>query len=373
MGVATVLAREASSEGAVAEPEWKGPLRTLLLSRSISRRRVALEQLQDVFEEVSSKIAGELAQHGKASMLWHRIILRPFVGYRSACASLHRTMVNYVLPEQLGSKVVVQRRDENGKQRVRYVLRDDAMEGAKNHAGDGDSEANDAGSDAIVDPANEARALSVLLRQLIASTAWELEAAASESSEMRSSSDGWLARTPDLETPKYEVVFEDPSGLFEIRTYKPYSVVQTGMGESGGGNRQFFTLANYIFGKANKEQQKMAMTTPVQTESKTGAMSFIMPSNYWDSDRLAAAPAPTEDAGVQLVSRPEETVAVTVFGGYARSAIVAKKREALLAALDSADNIEVPDPEASRLMQYNDPFTVPWKRRNEIAIPVRIT
>jgi len=33
---------------------------------------------------------------------------------------------------------------------------------------------------------------------------------------------------------------------------------------------------------------------------------------------------------------------------------------------------EVADPgEPPLLLQYNDPFTPPWKRRNELALPVR--
>ncbi len=35
------------------------------------------------------------------------------------------------------------------------------------------------------------------------------------------------------------------------------------------------------------------------------------------------------------------------------------------------DRLELVDGE-SRLMQYNDPFTVPWKRRNEVSVPVRL-
>jgi len=44
----------------------------------------------------------------------------------------------------------------------------------------------------------------------------------------------------------------------------------------------------------------------------------------------------------------------------------------LLAALAGEERVEVPDESASRLMQYNDPFTVPSKRRNEVSLPVRM-
>eukprot|EP00420_Gonyaulax_spinifera_P021905 CAMPEP_0197915722 /NCGR_PEP_ID=MMETSP1439-20131203/80697_1 /TAXON_ID=66791 /ORGANISM="Gonyaulax spinifera, Strain CCMP409" /LENGTH=82 /DNA_ID=CAMNT_0043537697 /DNA_START=6 /DNA_END=251 /DNA_ORIENTATION=+ len=81
------------------------------------------------------------------------------------------------------------------------------------------------------------------------------------------------------------------------------------------------------------EQEKMAMTTPVQIDKQSGAMSFIMPSRYWGEDALQEAPKPTDDAGVILQPRPTETIAVSTFGGYARNQVVQRKTEALLAAL----------------------------------------
>ena len=163
-----------------------------------------------------------------------------------------------------------------------------------------------------------------------------------------------------------QVLSRDPQGTYEIRRYAEYSAVETDKkdasrnksvrtrslalvircawcscrgthlhwryecrgkgafpatqdGASGGGNSQFFALANYIFGKANVKQEKMAMTTPVQMDPRTGTMSFIMPSNYWGSERLGSAPAAAEGAGVRLVAREEETVAVTTFGGRGRA------------------------------------------------------
>ena len=38
-------------------------------------------------------------------------------------------------------------------------------------------------------------------------------------------------------------------------------------------NRSFFMLADYIFGKKNVRNEKMAMTTPVQMDRDSGAMS----------------------------------------------------------------------------------------------------
>lgn len=48
--------------------------------------------------------------------------LRPFLGYRSACASLYRTVRDHILPQQADSPVVVQKQSREGEQRLRYVL-----------------------------------------------------------------------------------------------------------------------------------------------------------------------------------------------------------------------------------------------------------
>lgn len=365
----------------MAAEEWRPSFRTLLLSRSADKRRAALEKLLPIYEQVSEELLAEVSAQGEAAEAgpwWRGLRLRPFLGYRSACASLHRTMRDHVMPEQAGSAVRLQRRAENGTERVRYVLRDDAMDG---DAGAGEEEEAEGGKakevpNVMAESMSKARALVVLLRQLSASTPWQLEASAAAAKEGESggSFEQWLERTPKLETPEYEVVFNDPGGVFEVRKYAPYSVVQTGGGspENPSGNKAFFKLAGYIFGKSNVEQEKMAMTTPVQIDRRTGAMSFIMPSKYWDSDALESAPAPAEDADVQLQSRPGETVAVSVFGGYARSRAVEERTEALLSALDGSSVLQVPDRKATRLMQYNDPFTVPWKRRNEVSVPVEM-
>mmetsp|Transcript_112413 Transcript_112413/g.223354 ORF Transcript_112413/g.223354 Transcript_112413/m.223354 type:complete len:444 (+) Transcript_112413:76-1407(+) len=354
---------------------WRPYFRQLLLSRRKERRKEALKQLQSVYENVSEAMVEEVAKRAKACerqswLRWLRV--RPFLGYSSACASLQRTMVDHVLPEQAGSRVALQKRDRNGTQRLRYVLRDDAMEGENSTAStEGSQESG------VVDAPSKARAMFVLLRQLLDASAWDLEAVAVKSAqEQAGSEDWWLTRTPDLETPDYEVLLRDPSGAFEIRQYKPYSVVRMADGNHNGtqvgGTSSFFALANYIFGKANVKQEKMAMTTPVQTEKESGVMSFIMPSRYWSNNGLNDAPEPSDGSGVALEARPSETLAVSIFGGYARGGVVQQKIDALLASVSEDERLEVVDATATRLMQYNDPFTVPWKRRNEVSVPVRM-
>ena len=222
-----------------------------------------------------------------------------------------------------------------------------------------------------------------------------------------------------LETPRYDVLDARPT--WEVRRYEPFSTLTRSMdvvattsagGEEeasagkGSGTSAFRELAGYIFG-GNKEEKKMAMTTPVLTtlpelgqssspSSKT--MSFVLPSAYWE-DGAASAPskldtasvtvgpsvltpvAPTTTATVRRSSRrscsrsrsrsrskevePGRDVAVLWFTGVASSAAVAVRSAELTAAIDA-------DPAwarffggggaATRCSARNDP-ALPWRRR----------
>lgn len=336
---------------------WRGALQRLLLARRQGAREAAFKELAEIYDEVSSEMFAEVEKY--ALMLEEKpplqlLRLRPFLGYRSACASLYRTVRDHILPQQADSPVVVLKQSREGEQRLRYVLQSDAMDADARSAGDG------AGPE--VSAASKARALYVALRQLVANDVWSVERSAN------SMDNDWDARTPKLETPKYQVLSRDALSGVEVREYAPYAVVQTQQGPEVANNRSFFMLADYIFGKKNVRSEKMAMTTPVQMDRGSGAMSFIMPSKYWSS--LEDAPLPAANAGVSLEERPRETLAVSIFGGYALGPTVAKKTEELIDFLQKSDRWEMVT-NSTRLMQYNDPFTVPWKRRNEVSIPVR--
>eukprot|EP00929_Paragymnodinium_shiwhaense_P049808 TRINITY_DN25116_c2_g1_i3.p1 TRINITY_DN25116_c2_g1~~TRINITY_DN25116_c2_g1_i3.p1 ORF type:complete len:245 (+),score=22.92 TRINITY_DN25116_c2_g1_i3:63-737(+) len=178
-----------------------------------------------------------------------------------------------------------------------------------------------------------------------------------------------IASQRPCEFVSYDVVYQDPEGVFEIRQYSPYSVVQA---EMESGNNSFFSLAGYIFGRTNAAEEKMKMTTPVQIDKANSTMSFILPSRYW-GDGLQSAPNPKAGAGVWLEAREKEVTAVSIFGGYARAGEVSKRKEALLSQLRNTPGIDILDPDAVKLFQYNDPFTVPWKRRNELSVAVRLS
>ena len=180
-----------------------------------------------------------------------------------------------------------------------------------------------------------------------------------------------LTRTPSgLESPTYEVVKSETDSGYEIRKYDDFAVCST---TDFAGPSGFKALAGYIFGK-NKEETKMAMTTPVFMYSGDDSkrMSFVMPSEYWgDENKLAnEAPTPLEDSGVKKEAKQRETVAALWFGGVSTSREVARRKEELLKKLGSDKDFAVAQGSEPYAASYNDPFTSPWKRRNEVLVRV---
>ena len=68
----------------------------------------------------------------------------------------------------------------------------------------------------------------------------------------------------------------------------------------------------------------------------------------------------------------KDTMAVHWFDGYAIGEKVNERKQALMAAVEGSDDYELATPDAKPIvMQYNDPFVLPWKRRNEVAVPIK--
>ncbi|WP_082683010.1 heme-binding protein [Mycobacterium sp. GA-1285] len=170
------------------------------------------------------------------------------------------------------------------------------------------------------------------------------------------------------------------SDRVEIRRYGPRIAAETTVSadEDRARNIGFRRLAGYIFG-GNHRDEKIAMTAPVgqQTREKiamtapvaqtrdgeNSTIRFYMPSK-WTMDTL---PAP-DDEKVRLVEVPGETVAVLRFTGDRSPRAVAERTDELTKTL-RANGVEIIGPPQSWF--YDPPWTVPFRRRNEIAIPVR--
>jgi len=164
----------------------------------------------------------------------------------------------------------------------------------------------------------------------------------------------------------------DQQDTWEVRNYEKFSVVSAQM-ESAFGPGTFNALAGYIFG-GNKEGVKMAMTTPV-INSGGKKMSFIMPSDFWEDTKSSPTPA-TSDVQVEAegggLIADSTLLAVEWFGGYATKEEVASRKKALVQSVEMSDSWQLLNPEDDPcLLQYNDPFVPPWKRRNEVAVAIK--
>lgn len=172
------------------------------------------------------------------------------------------------------------------------------------------------------------------------------------------------------------------TGDVEIRQYGSRIAAETTI----AGDKQralyegFRKVAAYIFG-ANHRNTAIAMTAPVSQQSsaeeiamtapvsQTGSpesgwtIRFFMPSKW----SMATLPTP-DDEDVRLVTVPPETVAVLRFTGDRSPSAVARRAEKLVRTLHE-NGIE-PAGEAVSWF-YDPPWTLPFRRRNEVAIPIQ--
>ncbi len=163
-----------------------------------------------------------------------------------------------------------------------------------------------------------------------------------------------------IEEPVYQVEKAWEAEQIEIRAYAPRVMAVTGMNEDSDSG--FRVLAGYIFG-GNAEEQKIAMTAPVQ-QSMAGEkeMAFMIPAEY----ALEDLPEP-EDQRVSFREAPAYTAAVIQFSGWA-SADKADENWQQLRQFLIAEGIDITG--EPTLNQYNPPWTLPFMRRNEIIVPV---
>ena len=163
-----------------------------------------------------------------------------------------------------------------------------------------------------------------------------------------------------IEEPVYQVEKAWEAEQIEIRAYAPRIMAVTGINEDSDSG--FRVLAGYIFG-GNAEEQKIAMTAPVQqTMAGEKEMAFMMPAQY----ALKDLPQP-EDQRVSFREAPAYTAAVIQFSGWA-SAEKADENWQQLQRFLIAEGIDITG--EPTLNQYNPPWTLPFMRRNEIIVPV---
>lgn len=181
------------------------------------------------------------------------------------------------------------------------------------------------------------------------------------------------------EEPAFDVFGR--AGVAEIRRYAPRIAAETDLEGDAETTRNdgFRRVAGYIFG-GNRAAAKIAMTAPVSqaatseriamtapvAQSAAGPGSwtvrFFMPAQW----TLATLPVPNDPA-VRLVEVPGETMAVLRFTGDRGAEAVAARQAELLRGLAGTAWVPRGEPVA---WFYDPPWTLPWLRRNEVAVPV---
>ncbi|AEH39349.1 SOUL family heme-binding protein [Halopiger xanaduensis] len=157
----------------------------------------------------------------------------------------------------------------------------------------------------------------------------------------------------------------------EIRRYPRTVLVETTAPDARTAFRRLF---RYISG-ANGRREDVAMTAPVAVRGtaismtapvRTGSdggdvtMAFYLPRAYTPE----TAPMPTDPA-IRLVVESPRTVAVRRFSWYATDERVDRERTRLLEQLSHREFDPRGEP---TLLQYNDPWTPPFMRTNEVEV-----
>lgn len=171
------------------------------------------------------------------------------------------------------------------------------------------------------------------------------------------------------EEPRYAVVERLDRGV-EIRAYDGRVAVETdARGQQDG--EAFGRLFRYITG-ANAGGARIAMTAPVETGGRLiamtvpveqgagGTMRFYLPRSVAET----GAPEPTEP-GVRLARIPPERLAVLRFSGSATAEAREAQARILAEVLDKAGRKPAERP---FFMGYDPPFSIPFLRRNEVAV-----
>jgi len=158
---------------------------------------------------------------------------------------------------------------------------------------------------------------------------------------------------------RYEVL-ETLENDVEIRAY-PGEVWATNV--AADQNKAFGPLFKYISGDNNKSE-KIEMTAPVvimKTE-KGQFMAFVMPERF----DINSIPMPSSsDVKIELIKARK--LAAIRFSNYVTQENYEKHQALLTKTLESHGISMIGKP---LLMQYNDPWTPPFMRRNEVAIQV---
>jgi hypothetical protein len=177
--------------------------------------------------------------------------------------------------------------------------------------------------------------------------------------------------------PRHDIV--ERVGDVEIRRYAPAVLAQVAVEgpREHAMDRAFERLAGYIYGE-NADAEKMHMTTPVfQRDSgdATVPMQAQGSGDAWtiafflgNDSAVGDFPTPS-DPGITLLELPAFLAATLQYSGNNTAEDRARARDKLLATLRDSTRW-VPD-DTVYWAQYDQPFAVPFLKRNEAQVAVR--
>jgi len=188
----------------------------------------------------------------------------------------------------------------------------------------------------------------------------------------------WVGNAMAAEEAKYNVLLEEDG--FELREYESHILAETSVdGEfEDAGNEAFGRLFRYISGN-NKQQQKVAMTSPVgqepasqkiemtspvgqQKQDGKWVVSFMMPASFTPE----TTPEP-KDPSVSIREVPARLIAAVRYSGSWNEKSYRRNLEKLQDWIVNNRLTPLGEPIWAR---YDPPY-MPWfLRRNEILLPV---
>lgn len=177
-----------------------------------------------------------------------------------------------------------------------------------------------------------------------------------------------------VQMPRYDVLPAREGAQYQLRRYRAMYVAECEYEKRPEG---YTLLDGYTQGGENGAGLPMPRTAPclMLPCSSPKLMRYMLPSPHTPKDDGAdAVPPPAPTCGlVRTRALPEFAVAVVRFSGYATPDIVFGLRDETKEAL-AADGVAVaPDvDETLVLAQYNELFSLPWKRDNEVWLRVEV-
>jgi len=184
-----------------------------------------------------------------------------------------------------------------------------------------------------------------------------------------------------VQLPRYESL---ERGGYELRRYQAMSIVECPYEARPEG---YELLGAYSSGGENALDIPMPKTCPAVMSPclSPKKMFYVLPSPHTPlladgggtEAPITPPPAPSKRLqGTGLTTRVLEAeerlmVAVVKFSGYATPDVVFKARDELKALLLKGGDAEPLGDETVMMAQYNELFSLPWNRDNEVWLPIK--